>query len=133
MYQHQDGYTEDGAGSLDLRVDAVDAASLRTRLGGRISLDYEIETASGLLAVTPEVHAQWQHEFLRDSTDIACDFDGGGSFESATPDPERDSLLLGAGLVVGRQDSPSFYIQGDTELSAHSVGYRAALGFRIPF
>lgn len=133
LYQRQAAYTESGAGDLNLRVDAGDSTSLRTSLGGRISADLEIDAGRRLIAFTPAAHALWRHEFMNDSREISCEFTGGGSFESATPDPDRDTLLLGAGITLGRQDSPSFYLTGDVELGANSVGYGGAVGFRIPF
>lgn len=93
------GFTETGAGSLDLDVDPYNSSSLLYSLGGQVA--YPIQ-ATRKLQLTPMVFASWQHEFLQNPYNINSAFVGGGNaapFVYETEDPLRDFLYAGVGLA----------------------------------
>jgi fibronectin-binding autotransporter adhesin len=103
-------FTEDGADSLDLRVDQQNANSIRTNLGARIAYTWNVCDGFTLI---PEVRAFWQHEFLENPRNIGASLDGGNgpSFGYETTTPDRDSIFAGAGVSAqfGQNWSASFY------------------------
>ena len=129
IHQHQAAYDERGAGDIGLRVSAVDTHSLRTRLGASVSREFH----DSRMSLTPEVSAQWSHELLNDSQDVSCAFQGGGRFDHATADSERDSLLLTASLAVRREDSPLLFLQATGDLGSDSLDLGLSVGLRLEF
>ena len=89
------GFNETGS-IADLAVNEQQSDSLRSRLGGRVSYDFDEHG----LSLHPHLDASWQHEFMDQSRGITSQFNGfgGGSFSVVTPNPSRDSALVDAGL-----------------------------------
>ncbi|MEQ8349496.1 MAG: autotransporter outer membrane beta-barrel domain-containing protein, partial [Sneathiellaceae bacterium] len=92
-----DGYTETGAGAMNLNVAADTVSSLRTSLGAAMA--YPMALSDGR-SLRPELRARWSHEF--GDTDAAVDASfaaaGGAAFQVASEELGRDAALLGAGL-----------------------------------
>lgn len=101
-----DGFTERGAGSLSLRLDDIEAESLRSYVGGRIAYTWKVREN---VAVIPELRVFWKHEFLEGSENLRANLDlgRGPGFDFETSSPERDAVYAGAG--VGFQIGPRFY------------------------
>jgi uncharacterized protein with beta-barrel porin domain len=57
----QDGYTENGAGSLNLAVEDNDLDSLVLGVGMRVHGTWKVDEN---LWIVPELHGRWLHEFL---------------------------------------------------------------------
>ncbi len=125
------GFTEHGS-LAPLRIDDQSENSLQSRVGLRASYAWKV----GHVVVTPEVRAQWQHEYQDTSRGIGAGFaaDSKTSFTVHGPEIGRDSLLLDAGASV--QWSPRVstfaYYTGDLgakNYSSHSVN----AGVRVSF
>ena len=85
------------------------------------------------MTITPEVRAQWQHEYFEASRSIGASFLPGGAFNVYGPNIGRDSLLLDAGVTVqltarvgvyafytgdlGRQNYSSNSVNGGVQMS----------------
>lgn len=128
-----DGYTETGAGALDLAVNRQQTDSLRSSLGGRVS--YDIKLSNGMV-LTPEVRLSWQHEFLDDSRGVVATFSdpSAGAFSVRTDDPSRDWALLGLSLTGSLSERTSVF--ADYELQAGQSNFIAqsiALGVKLGF
>ena len=98
------GFTETGAGALDLDVDPYNSSSMLYTLGGQAAYNWKL---SRDVIVTPTVFAGWQHEFLQDSYQINSSFNTGGPaapFSYTTGTPARDNFYGGAGVTVGLGD-----------------------------
>ena len=126
-----DGFTEEGS-LAPLRISDQTENSLQSRLGLRASYAWKI----GKVVVTPEVRAQWQHEFQDTSRGISAGFakDSNTAFTVRGPEIGRDSLLLEAGASVqwSPRVSTSVYYTGDLgaeNYSSHSVN----AGVRVSF
>jgi outer membrane autotransporter protein len=57
----QDGYTESGAGSLNLEIEDNDLDSLVLGVGMRIHGTWKVDEE---LSIVPELRGRWLHEFL---------------------------------------------------------------------
>lgn len=107
-------FTEQGAGSLNLKVDQQSISSLRSSLGGRIAYSWNLTKNVSLI---PEVRMFWQHEFLENSRNMNASLDSGNvaGFGSDTSDPDRDSVFAGAGVIaqLGPNWNTSLYYNVD--------------------
>lgn len=107
-------FTEQGAKSLDLRVNQQNVDSLRTNIGGRIAYTWNV---TDQITLIPEGRVFWQHEFLNNSRSIGASLDGGSgpSFNYQTANPGRDSVLATAGISAqfGQRWNGNFYYTAD--------------------
>ncbi|MEX1044866.1 MAG: autotransporter outer membrane beta-barrel domain-containing protein, partial [Chthoniobacterales bacterium] len=128
------GFTETGAGSLNLDVDPYNSSSLLYSLGAQFAYPLQVTRR---LAVTPMVFASWQHEFLQNGYNINAAFIDGGPrvpFSYATEAPQRDFLYAGAGLGAQLGDRWEAYISysaaaANPDLLSHNI----FLGFEVNF
>lgn len=123
-----DGFTEKGS-LAPLHINSQSQDSLASNLGARACYAVNV----GHVIVTPEIRAQWQHEYLDDRAGIGSSFAGGDSFTVYGPHIGRDALVLDAGASVrltaccsvfayytgdiGRQNYTSHSINGGVRFS----------------
>jgi fibronectin-binding autotransporter adhesin len=125
-YLAVEGFTETGAGSLNLDVDPYHSSSLLYSLGGQVA--YPIQ-ATRNLTLTPMLFASWQHEFLQNAYKINSAFVGGGDpapFSYETNDPLRDFLYAGVGIGWAWGDRWEGYVSysasaGNPQLISHNI------------
>ena len=65
-----DGYTEQGADGLNLKIRDQDAESLVTVLGGRVA--HAVSTRFAVLV--PQIRGEWRHEFLNNQRSIKAQY-----------------------------------------------------------
>ncbi|HHQ13461.1 MAG TPA: autotransporter domain-containing protein [Chromatiales bacterium] len=130
IHIHQNGFTETGAGALNLTVGAIETDSLRSFLGGRLM--WERSTRLGWL-VQPTVSARWMHEFLDTSGIFAARFGvpGGPVFAPRGLDQGRDWALLGAGLNLLPRDHLALYVSYDVQLNARQAFHTGSGGLQL--
>ena len=90
-----DGFTEEGAGALNLSIGGTRATSLTGSLGVRLGGVFTADTVK----VAPHVRLAWEHEFSRDSRRVTARLGGAG----LTAEPgvgARDALVAGVGVRV---------------------------------
>ncbi len=113
-YVNINDFTEEGARSLNLRINEQETHSLRSTLGARVAFSWLINEN---VALVPEGRITWQHEFLQDSRDIGAALDGGSGpgFNVVTMTPERDAVFAGVGLnlQVGQRWNANVYYNAD--------------------
>ncbi len=85
------GYTESGAGALNLTMGAQQADSLQTGVGLKMAALWQW----GAATVIPQIFATYQHEFANHSRGLNASLSGSG-FVWSTDAPQRDFALLGA-------------------------------------
>ncbi|WP_218933539.1 autotransporter family protein [Rubripirellula lacrimiformis] len=119
VYVNQDGFTESGAGALNLQVDSLDTHSLRSMLGTRVRRT--LGDHGWQHFVTPEVRVAWMHEFLDTSTLVNSQFAGvgGSGFTNSGLDLGRDWVLAGAGLSFQLTDRFDTRVDYNTQVNAH--------------
>ena len=126
-----DGYTESGAGALNLDVDRQNMETLQASIGWKVSYPWQ----AGKTLFLPNISASYRYEFLRDSTNITSRLAQGSSpFSIETISPNRNFVVLGIGITVVAGDNVSFSINyddqfGDNKYNAHSIN----AGLRILF
>jgi outer membrane autotransporter protein len=121
-----DGFEENGADSLDLRVSDYDSDSLLSTLG--VQLSHRV-VLSREFTIKPMIHAGWQHEFLQDGYPINAAFFNGGPalpFRFDAPSMDADFLFTGAGLgfECGRSWNGSLLYNtalADDDQNSHSL------------
>ncbi|MFK5924114.1 MAG: autotransporter domain-containing protein [Verrucomicrobiota bacterium] len=118
-------FSENGAESLDLRLDRQEVNSIRTNIGGRIAYAWDLGPN---LVVIPELRVFWQHEFLQDSREIGTTLDGGkgSSFDYETEALGQDGIQAGAGVSARFSRDWSAYLYYNTNFArqdylSHSV------------
>jgi uncharacterized protein with beta-barrel porin domain len=95
---HEGSYTEDGAESLSLDVDARTLDGVYTKLGLRVGKEFRSQENPDVVWV-PKANAFWIHDFA-DRVKLDSSFIGGGSFTTEGLEPLRDVFNLGAGLNI---------------------------------
>lgn len=114
LHSHMDGYTETGAGALNLAVGSQGNDSLMASLGGRVSTDV---MANGV-TWTPYLQALANYELLDERPEVTARFTGGGSsFTTQGAEPAR----LGGDLTVGLELLTSSNLSLD---AAYTFGVR---------
>ena len=97
------GFTEQGAGSLNLKVASQTADSLQTGLGGRLTVPLQV----GSVKVVPQGYAFYQHEFANGSRGLNASLSQGSStFNFQTDAAKRNYALVGASVTVGLKQEP---------------------------
>ncbi len=116
-----DGFTEHGS-LAPLQVGDQSEASLKSTAGWQASYAFQVDQ----IGITPQIRAQWQHEYLDASRGIGASFLPGGAFTVKGPDIGRDSLLLDAGATfqLTRTQGIYTYYTGDlgrANYTSHSI------------
>ena len=84
--------------SLNLKVEAQNAASLQTGVGGRLTIPLRV----GSVQVVPQGYAFYQHEFANGSRGLNASLSQGSStFNFQTDAARRNFALVGANVNVG--------------------------------
>jgi outer membrane lipase/esterase len=92
------GFTEQGAGALNLKVGAQNATSVQTGLGGRVTVPLKM----GSVNVAPQAYAFYQHEFANGSRNLNASLSQGSSpLTFQTDASKRNFALVGASLTAG--------------------------------
>lgn len=126
---HQDGFTEEGVGSLGLVGEEQNLDSLQSGLGVSLSAPLPTANASGLI----EARAKWLHEFLDDHAELDGAFIGApaSGFASRGAQVGRDSALLGVGVSARAGARTVFFANYDAKLNTDAAAHAATLGLRI--
>ena len=104
-----DGFNE--AGSLaPLNVPSQNQGSLRSKVGFRISYDWDVRG----ITVTPAISAAWQHEYLDSAFALDSQFanGAGNTFTVNGPAFGRDSVVVNAGVAGTRASVLSLLRRG---------------------
>lgn len=130
MRLHLDGYSETGAGSLNLTVDAQDYDMLQSGLGVKMGRPFLREGARFL----PEVHLKWLYDFIGDRQQATATFAGGGpSFSTEGFDPPQSSVDAGASLAVAVQSGVVLSLRYDFEIKKDFRSHTGMITVRYAF
>ena len=93
---HVDGYTESGAGDVNLRVDSQNYNFVQSSLG--VKAERLIQSGNG--TYSPEMHVKWLHDFSSTTMRQNAAFTGGGAtFTTQGIKQDRDLFNVGAGIT----------------------------------
>jgi outer membrane autotransporter protein len=125
------GFTEQGAGSLNLKIGSQNAASLQTGVGGRLTVPFKVAS----IKVVPQAYLFYQHEFANGSRGLNASLSPGGStFNFQTEAAGRNYALVGGSVAVGLKKNLYAQINYNAEVgrSNSTVQYVNA-GLRLEF
>jgi len=119
QYAHSviDAYNQSGS-ALALNVGEQTIDSLQSILGVELSREFDLK----VVKLTPQIWANWHHEFMDDSNTTSASFQNApaiGSFTVDSRSPERDFALVG-GTLSG--------VMPDLEALSFFLGYNAQVG-----
>ncbi|MFC3231554.1 autotransporter domain-containing protein [Marinibaculum pumilum] len=126
------GYTETGAGALNLAVSGDRVSSVKSGLGLSLATPFMLDDGR---RITPEVRGRWLHEFADTNVSVDSRFAtaGGAAFQVASDSLGRDAAVLGAGLQAELGPRLGFAagydVQLQSGLTVHAVTAKLRLGF----
>ena len=126
-----DGFTEQGAGALNLKVGSQSATSCQTGLGGRVTVPFD----AGSVKVIPQAYAYYQHEFADGSQGLNANLSqDGGAFNFQTDAAQRNYSLVGASLNVGLKKNLMVQVNYNAEVGwSNSTAQNFYAGIRWQF
>ncbi len=128
---HQDGFTETGAGSLNLKVEDIDASSLIGRLELRFSRVFTLDQG---LVLRPELTLVYQYNAPLDDRGIEASLSGqGGSFTVDGDNDDRQAFAPSLEISAKTQGGFVFYGRYEGQLAnaynQHALTAGAAIEF----
>ena len=133
-YIDREGYTESGAGALNLTVQSARNEFLASVMGVQIAGDFSTD---GGMRVMGAARVGWAHPFLDDSATTSSAFSSSPSvvFESNSPERDRDSLRLGLEVEVGgnRDRNWSLFARYTGDITANAVEHIVRAGVTWSF
>ncbi len=127
--QYWDGYTETGAGALNLKVEDSSNNSLRSTFGIRSSFSLETESDA---PNTLELRAGWSHEFEGEGSRVARlagDMSNSRFVINSRALP-RDSAVLGVSLISTPKDNITLLTEINGEFNSEQYDISAVVGVR---
>jgi autotransporter-associated beta strand protein len=127
-----DDFDESGGYSTNLHVNDWSSESLRSRIGGTARFTGRF---CGV-AITPHFSGYWQHEFLDGNQNITSNFEylPVGSFTVNSPQGDRDTALLDAGVDAQVSGNVGVFLDYTTEVGGPTYfGQSATGGVKVSF
>ena len=126
----QAGFTEQGAGALDLSVNAQTRTSTRSYLGAKTIS--QLQAGRNTLRLEPRL--LWSHEFGDvDTAPLSAQITGGGtagSFQVLGSTVKRDGALIGVNLSGEARENLSLYADASAELRNGQTNAAFFVGLR---
>ncbi len=130
------GFTESGAGALDLTVGPENAQSLQTGVGGKVAVPMQRNSVT----VTPQAYAFYQHEFSDSSRiiDARLSQTAGSNFSYLTDDfsgqPHRNFAVLGADVTIATKNNLKVQLDYNAEVGrGNYTAHYVSAGVRWQF
>ncbi|MGA9753682.1 MAG: autotransporter domain-containing protein [Desulfobaccales bacterium] len=125
------GFTEQDAGSLNLKIASQTADSLQTGIGGRLTVPLQ----AGSVKVVPQGYAFYQHEFANGSRNLNASLSQGSStFNFQTDATKRNYALVGASITAGLRKNLYAQVNFNAEVGrTGSTGQAINAGLRWEF
>lgn len=129
-YAERDGFTETGAGILNLTVDGDDASQAVTGLGVAFGLTH----AMGATLVSLDARVTWEHVFGDTSITTSSAIPVAGAiFQTPSAAIDRDRLAIGFGAALEVSDTVSAHIRYDGAFSEAAEDHRGSAGLTVRF
>jgi outer membrane autotransporter protein len=124
-----DGFSENGSLGA-LRIDSQSQDSLKSAVGLKASYARKM----GGITLTPEVRAQWQHEYLTSTSSIDAGFSSNNSFTVYGPHIGREALLADVGASAQLSSSVAIFAYYRGELlrqnyTSHGINAGLSVSF----
>ncbi|MEM9592081.1 MAG: autotransporter outer membrane beta-barrel domain-containing protein [Pseudomonadota bacterium] len=130
VHGEQDGFTETGAGILDLTVSDTDGYQVVTGLG----IGFGLDRAVAQRHVSLEGRVAWERVFGDRSitTSSAIPF-ANAVFSGSSASQSRDRLAIGFGAIIGLGETVSTELRYDGAFAASGNDHRASLSLSVAF
>ena len=129
-YNHTNGYTETGAGGMDLHVNSDNNSSLIGRIGVDVAHDFHQNSA----IIRPVLRVGYLYQFTNDQVSTTSQFTGGGAtFNTKDASPAKSTFDAGASLDIFRADNISFAADYDFEAKSGYTSNSGMLRARFNF
>ena len=136
FFVDRDGYTEDGAGALNLTVDDASGEYLTSVIGAQLTTAVAID-ALGDLRLSPLVRLGWSHRFLDRGGETTSGFAVAPdeTFTTRSSDRDRDALRVAAALELGPggSDDWALFARYTGDIAANGDSHELRAGFRLAF
>jgi autotransporter-associated beta strand protein len=126
---HRDGVQEHGAAQAALDMSSSDIASLRARLGGRISTSFGWRGWE----ISPHLDVFAVHQMGDTSAVLTSRLSGTGSFRTVASAAGRDGVQVGAGVVANVSSNATLYVDYQSDSWSHATSHEFKAGVRIAF
>ena len=123
-----DGFTETGAGALNLQVAGQNTDSTRSLFGARTKYDFD--------QIKLQVQALWAHEFGNVNAPITASFSGApaaGTFQISGVELRRDSLVLGLDATGEIRKGVKLFASAQAEGNSSQLGFAVFGGMSMNF
>jgi outer membrane autotransporter protein len=127
---HLNGYTESGAGALNLTISGQNYNQIQSGLGARITTVWDNQWGRW----TPELHSKWLYDFFTDPFAVTSNFNGGGAnFGTNGARPAVNSFNVGGELKMELKKADEVAIIGriDTQLKEGFTGVFGSFTIRF--
>ena len=129
IYNHQNSFTESGAGAADLYVHDKGTSALRSSLGAQMSKIYDIGDD---LTFTPEGRAAFIYDAFALAPNINQTFAGtNAGFNVGGPNPGRAGFQGGLGGTLGMQNNLAVFVDYDGTFKANETDHRFLGGLKF--
>ncbi len=129
-YLHLDGYTESGAGAMDLAVKTQNYDTLQLGAGFRLSRAFDTKN----LLFTPELRFRYFYSIINDKQQSLASFTGGGTaFETSGYRPAPSSFNIGARLEFFNKNNITILADADTQLKDDYYEAGGSVTFKYSF
>jgi len=119
------GFSESGAGALDLTVADQTLHALTGSVGVRASRAYPVAGAT----VEPQLRLRWEHDLL-DTTGTSNATLAGSSFTVSGARPGRDAAVAGAGVTAQLDQQLALFADYDASVRARATAHAFTAGLR---
>ena len=126
-----DGFTETGAGALDLTVGSQNAQSLQTGVGGKIAVPLQRDGVT----VTPQIYGFYQHEYSDGSRTLDARLSqADNGFNFVTGAAHRNFAVLGADVTIASRKNLKVQLDYNAEVGrGNYTAHYISAGLRWQF
>jgi len=126
----QNGFTESGAGSLNLTVASQTTNSLRSVLGVQFGGAMDMGWRDKLAA---QVKLGWSHEFASTDRPVTASFAGAPALPFTTygAAPNRDGVVIGFNATTAIAEHTGIYLRYEGDISGQDNSQAASIGLRV--
>lgn len=128
-----DGYSEQGAQGLNLRINDQEVDSLESIVGGQISYAFSQTFA----VIVPHVRVEWHHEYFDNTRDFSVSYVADPNNNSLALKSDRldgDYFNVGAGVSANFKQGLQGFIDYETVLELKNIeSHIFTAGFRLEF
>ncbi|MGN6329464.1 MAG: autotransporter-associated beta strand repeat-containing protein [Rhodanobacter sp.] len=126
---HRDGVQEHGAAQAALDMSSSEIASLRARVGGRISTSFGWRGWE----ISPHLDVFAVRQMGDTSAVITSRLNGTGAFRATASAAGRDGVQVGAGVVANVSSNATLYVDYQSDNWSHATSNAFKAGVRIAF